>query len=87
MRPYALATAGTPLSMHFDLATRTFELRFRADPAVPAPTEIFVPRLQYAGGYSVTLSEGRYERADERQVLIVHGPGDEREVTLRIAPS
>jgi hypothetical protein len=87
VRPYALATAGTPRSMRFDLAARVFELAFRADPALRAPTEIFVPRLQYPEGYTVTLSSGSYERADERQMLVVHGPGAEREVTLRIAPS
>jgi hypothetical protein len=53
---------------------------------VLAATEIFVPRLQYAGGYTVALSAGSYEQADERQILIVRGPADEREVTLSIAP-
>jgi len=86
VRPYALATAGTPLSMRFDLATRTFELVFRANLRIHAPTEIFVPRLQYPDGYDVTLSAGTYERAEERQLLIVHGPESESEVALKIAP-
>jgi hypothetical protein len=86
VRPYALATAGTPLSMRFDLPSRRFELIFHADPAVQAPTEIFVPRLQYPGGYAVTLSAGTCEQADERQVLVVHGPREACDVSLSIAP-
>ena len=40
------------------------------DPAVEAPTEIFVPEIQYPDGYTVQFSDGEYEIDTERQMLI-----------------
>jgi hypothetical protein len=55
---------------------RRFQLSFRHDEAVEAPTEIYVPRLQYPDGYLVEVSDGRYQVADETQTLRYHpGPG------------
>ena len=53
VRPYAMSIAGEPLRMAYDLTARTFELEFRRDPAVSAPTEIFVPAFVYPQGYQV----------------------------------
>jgi hypothetical protein len=41
-RTYARAVAGTPTKMHFDATTARFELCYAVDPAVTAPTEIYV---------------------------------------------
>jgi hypothetical protein len=60
-RPYAPATAGTPQRMHFDPATRTFTLTYDSDPAITAPTEIVIPRIQYPNGITWSLSSGRAE--------------------------
>ncbi|GHU16651.1 glycosyl hydrolase family 35 [Spirochaetia bacterium] len=43
LRPYAMATAGTPLSMQWDRKTGTFTYCYRADPEIKAPTEVFLP--------------------------------------------
>ncbi|MDR2471340.1 MAG: hypothetical protein LBD09_04445, partial [Treponema sp.] len=43
MRPYPLATAGTPLSFRWDRKKRRLVYRYFADPAVAAPTAIFIP--------------------------------------------
>ncbi len=72
VRPYARATAGEPLRMSFDLRSKTFEFVFRHDPAVSAPTEIFVPRLQYPRGCRVSVSDGAYEFQPETQTLLYH---------------
>jgi hypothetical protein len=78
VRPYARKVAGEPLGMHFDLHTRTFELEFRHDPAVSAPTEIFVPNYQYPDGYEVEVSDGTYGTDRASQALIyLHGTGQE----------
>jgi len=61
VRPYARKIAGKPLRMAFDVRRRCFEFEFRHDPAVDAPTEIFVPDYQYPDGYAVEVSDGRYE--------------------------
>jgi hypothetical protein len=44
LRPYPMATAGEPLSIHWDRKKGLFRYQYRADPAITAPTEIFAPR-------------------------------------------
>ena len=47
MRTYAQATAGTPLTMHFDTTDGAFDFTYRPDRRITAPTEIFVSPLHY----------------------------------------
>ncbi len=86
VRPYAGKTAGEPLKMSFDLRRRRFDFVFRHDPAVHAPTEIFVPNFQYPHGIRVTLSDGTYEHDPARQLLTYHHSTQRRLHRLRIAP-
>ncbi len=75
VRPYPRATAGVPLRMSFDQTRRRFELEFKHDPAVNAPTELYVPDLQYPHGYRVEVSDGVYEtKRDSQAVLYWHSP-------------
>jgi len=75
VRPYARAVAGVPMRMSFNRRTGRFELLFRHDPAVVAPTEVYVPRLQYPHGGRVTVSDGEYTWDAEAQLLIYrHNP-------------
>ncbi|MBN1484055.1 MAG: hypothetical protein JXA37_04985, partial [Chloroflexia bacterium] len=87
VRPYARAVAGEPLRMAFDLRRRRFELLFRHDPAVSAPSEIFVPELQYRRGCAVAVSDGRYElQPGEQRLLYWHtSERDEHRVVLEPA--
>jgi len=74
VRPYARATAGEPLRMSFDRRSGRFELAFRHNPQVTAPTEIFVPAIQYPEGFTVEVSDGTYEaRPEEQMVVYRHG--------------
>lgn len=85
-RPYARATAGTPVRMAFDHATGEFELRYRPDPDLAQPTEIFVPRAQYPTGYTALVSSGRVERDEAHQVVRVWATSsDEQIVVIRRA--
>jgi hypothetical protein len=86
VRPYAIATAGTPLRMRFDVWSRVFRFRFRHDPDVTAPTEIFVPRIQYPNGCRVHVSDGEIRLDMERQLLRYRHSPDVEEHELRIAP-
>lgn len=86
VRPYARKIAGEPLQMRFDMATRIFELEFRHDPAVSAPTEIFVPDYQYSNGYTVELSDGSYEIDSAALTLRVRHDPDQAVHTVRIRP-
>ena len=84
VRPYARATAGEPLQMAFDLATRTFTYRFRHDPSATAPTEIFVPNYHYHVGLGVELSDGQCEYDPEAQLLTYHHTHDQPEHTITL---
>jgi hypothetical protein len=53
VRPYARAVAGEILEMRFDYRRGNFLLRYRPDPSIAAPTEVFVPELQYPRGFSI----------------------------------
>ena len=87
VRPYPRATAGEPLRIAFDLHRRIFDFEFRHDPQVTAPTEIFVPEIQYPGGYRVDVSDGTFDREPARQLLIYrHNPGC-REHKVQISPA
>lgn len=84
-RPYAVRTAGTPLSMSFDLKKRRFVYSFVPDPAIAVPTEIFIPRYHYPRGYRVDLSHGSYQKDEPNQLLLITSAG-KTEMTVTIAP-
>ena len=57
---YPAAVAGTPTSTSFDPATGTFELVYRANPRISAPTVITVPvTTHYPHGYCARVSGAR----------------------------
>jgi hypothetical protein len=73
VRPYPIATAGEVLRLSFDVKARRFELEFRHDPSVSAPTEIFLPSLQYPAGCQVEVSDGSFElRPGEQRLIYQH---------------
>ncbi|MEO7913262.1 MAG: hypothetical protein ABIV47_26740 [Roseiflexaceae bacterium] len=55
--------------MRFDQRRRVLEYTFRHDSAVTAPTELFMPNVQYPHGYRVTVSDGTYVIDREAQIL------------------
>lgn len=87
VRPYAMATAGEPLHMEFSYRSRQFALRFRHDPASTAPTEIFLPRLQYPLGCRVAVSDGVYELDLEGQRLVYRHSAARKEHEVRVGPA
>lgn len=86
VRPHARAIAGEPLRMAFDVKRRVFELVFRHDPEVRAPTEVFVPDLHYPKGYIVEVSDGMFEVDRESQTLVYYHTQEEEVHELRIRP-
>ncbi len=87
VRPYARKLAGEPLEMGFELKRKTFHLSFRHDPAVRVPTEIYVPNLQYPGGYQVEVSDGEYQVDREAQRLVFHHSLDLEIHHVRVRPA
>lgn len=58
-RPYAYRIAGLPLKSAFTMSTAEYVLEYESTKVEPsAPTEIYVPYVQYPGGYRVTSSDG-----------------------------
>ena len=87
VRPYPRVTAGEPLRLTFDMASRVFEFEFRHDPQVIAPTEIFVPRFQYPQGYRAEASDGTVKIDEAQQKLIYRHSTEYRKHRLRISPA
>ncbi len=86
VRPYPRAVAGIPLHYAYAYRRRQFVLRFRHDPAVTAPTEIFVPRLHYPRGCRVQVSDGHYAWAEADTVLLYYHSADRAEHEVRLTP-
>lgn len=79
-RPYAIATAGTPLSIKFDYETSAYTYRFTSpvrSPTSEAPvsevTELFLPSQHYTEGkFQHTISPGgqiRFDHAAQRAYI------------------
>jgi hypothetical protein len=75
VRPYPRAVAGDPLGVAFEPRSGAFEFTMRDDPGVSAPTEVFVPELQYPGGPLVSVSDGSWESAGWTILVFRHGRG------------
>ncbi|MBL8634149.1 MAG: cellulase family glycosylhydrolase [Myxococcales bacterium] len=86
VRPYAMATAGTPLQMSYDRHAREFVFRQQRSPDVQAATEIVVPRYCYPAGFSVEISAGTWRYDDSREILTWESPRTEQQESLRITP-
>lgn len=84
--PYAEAVAGTPLSMGYDPATDTFALVYRPDPAVRAPTVVFVPVARhYPGGYCASVVGGRVTSSPGASHLTVAASPTAPEVAVHVS--
>jgi hypothetical protein len=85
-RPYAWKTAGTPLSMAFDPKRALFEYRFRSDPAIEAPTLIYVPACHYPAGYRAEAfpPEAVALERDEASSLLIVRPSGGADTEIRI---
>jgi hypothetical protein len=70
VRPYPLAVAGEPLLLRFDRGSGAFSFTFRHEESVEGPTELFVPRLQYPGGCTASVSDGTFTLDREGQRLV-----------------
>ena len=84
VRPYPAATAGTPVSIEFDAKSKVFHYTFKADKAIPAETEIFVPSYQYPQGVVVTVDGGSYKLDLAHSRVYVSASSDE--VTVAVTP-
>lgn len=70
IRPYPIKTAGKPEQLIFDQKSGVFIFEFVNDPSIDAPTELFVPRFQFPHGYNIQVSDGFFEKVEEKQLLL-----------------
>ncbi|MDZ5623608.1 cellulase family glycosylhydrolase [Nocardioides bizhenqiangii] len=82
VRTYAQAVAGVPTAMSFDAGSGDFRFRYRPDPGIAAPTEIFVSPLHYPDGFQVSVTGGTAVRRPGRMVHVT--PASEGPVTVTI---
>lgn len=82
VRPYPLATAGTPVSIEFDSKLKVFRYKFKADKAISADTEIFLPSYHYPKGAVVKVDGGTYKLDLKHSRLSVSAHSEE--VTVNI---
>ncbi|MDR1218831.1 MAG: cellulase family glycosylhydrolase [Treponema sp.] len=84
LRPYPMATAGVPLSIRWDRKRRVFTYRFKADPSIQEPTELFIPPMWFGEKLVVTASEPlAYDYFPENARLFIYNNGfsGEAEIT------
>jgi hypothetical protein len=86
VRPYPIAVAGEPVLLAFDIKRKFFSFEFNHDPELSAPTEIFVPTLQYPNGFKVNLSDGSYTSGKEQQILQYFHSQGQRHHQIQIHP-
>lgn len=69
-RPYARALQGRLERVRFDREARVFEVAWDADPAIPAPTEVYAPAIQFPVGFDLSI-EGDAEAVVEARSVTV----------------
>jgi hypothetical protein len=93
VRPYPQLVVGTPTSWKFDADKKVFTLEYstkRADGGTFAGhplTEVFVPKRQYASGYSVQVQGAGVASGPGAQVLELQACPCARALKLRVAAS
>ncbi|GKX60045.1 cellulase family glycosylhydrolase [Leminorella grimontii] len=89
VRTYPQAISGKPIKFSFDRHSGKFELAFKQDKGVTAPTEIFVPESQYPNGWNLdikgqTLRNCRWSFDGATQILSVYMDYSESEKVICI---
>jgi hypothetical protein len=93
VRPYARAIAGEPVRATFDPAGPRFVFEYLLNPAIAAPTEVFVPRtLHYTGGVNITVTPAASVRWSQPQPHLLWiepaaGASLNERVTVTITPA
>jgi len=90
VRPYAPAVAGNILMMLFDRHRGRFILEFVPDFSISAPTEVFVPMLQFPHGASVSALNAAFSEPSlkiEEKTHSTFAPTEpERYFVLQVSP-
>ena len=97
LRPYPMATAGIPLKISWVREKAIFCYRFKADPEISAPTEIFIPSCWYGESPNISINtintnettekggnlRAEYLRQEQRLLVYNDGYADELEICVK----
>jgi endoglycosylceramidase len=83
VRTYPQATAGIPTAISYDPATGDFSMTYTPNPAITAPTQIFVSPLTAPKGYDVAVSGGHAQKAGS---LVQVRATSRQPVTVSVTP-
>lgn len=90
--PYPMAIAGTPRSWSFDRSTKVASLSYSTQRAGGGSfagqpkTVIFIPRVKYPTGYSVTVRGGKVTSDPTSPWLQIAADGGASEVSVTVTP-
>jgi hypothetical protein len=89
LRPYPMATAGTPIALSWDRKAGIFRYRFKADGGINGPTEIFAPTECLGKTPDIIITpknkasfRSEHKNEENRILIYVENFYDEIEVTI-----
>jgi endoglycosylceramidase len=92
VRPYPVATAGTPDSISFDPTSAVFSYSYLTAPpsgvnlGAAAVTVLSIPDRHYAGGYTVTIDGATVTSAPDARLLTLRNDAGASHVTVSVVP-
>jgi endoglycosylceramidase len=92
VRPYPQRIAGTPVGWGFDRSTKVFTLQYSTAPArgtapPAAPTDVFIPQLQYPTGYCAVAQGASVISAPTAGTLELSNNQGAKAVSLTVTPA
>ncbi len=82
VRPFLHAVQGTLKDMRFDRAAGTFTFSFDADASIATATEVYMPDVHFAGGFTVDAPQLGVEQAGS--MVLLHADSNGR-YTVKIS--
>jgi Cellulase (glycosyl hydrolase family 5)/Glycoside hydrolase family 5 C-terminal domain len=80
-RPRALVVQGRIVEQWFDMAAGHFMLVFEPDLRISAPTELYLPKIQFPNGYDLTVEGGSWQPVGDQRIAIA---ADDAVVTVTV---
>jgi hypothetical protein len=88
LRPYPMATAGTPIHFSWDRLKRIFVYCFLSDGSAAAPTEIFLPGLWFGEKPEIQIEgaapQVQFEYRPDQQRLFIRNEGHAGEIIVTV---
>jgi hypothetical protein len=60
--------------MQFNRGKGTFQFEFEPDELISAPTEIYVPSLQYPHGFEVNCKGAEWSNSEDQPLIFIQNP-------------